>query len=196
MTNNTQALARYNRQFHNPQYQGIAHGLCADLHAERDAADVTDIMNTVTDCALHLSGYDDPNAPQRLTAVCAQHSLSDETMTRITRYLKRFSRAYDNTADDIAASLHALRLIHDLSPTLREAISRANGVHGWRGRAAYHLLSGADYLLQAAAQLLLHGNLFYIGRKLSRGRGRVADAVHECVLHSGRPDIFGDPDTL
>jgi hypothetical protein len=55
---------------------------------------------------------------------------------------------------------------------------------------AYDLLAASDYLVQAAVQLLIHGNLSYIREKLQHGTRRITGALHEGIRHSKRPNLF------
>jgi len=63
-------------------------------------------------------------------------------------------------------------------------------VHGWRGRMAYELLAAADYLMQSAIQLLMHGNLSYIREKLQSGLRRLTGALYEGIRESDTPAMF------
>ncbi|MEJ5203063.1 MAG: hypothetical protein WHV66_12610, partial [Anaerolineales bacterium] len=64
------------------------------------------------------------------------------------------------------------------------------GVHGWHGRMAYELLAVADYLTQAAVQLLLHGSQSYIREKLQSGIRRLTGALYEGIRESDTPAMF------
>lgn len=96
----------------------------------------------------------------------------------------------DTRADDFEGTAKALLKAYETADTLRAAVSCANGVHGWRGRMAYELLAAADYLTQAAVQLLMHGNLPYIREKLQSSLRRLTGALYEGVQHSEAPDAF------
>jgi hypothetical protein len=52
------------------------------------------------------------------------------------------------------------------------------------------LLAASDYLVQAAAQLLQHGDAGYTREKLQSGLRRITGALHEGVRHSERPEMF------
>ena len=55
---------------------------------------------------------------------------------------------------------------------------------------AYELLATSDYLIQAAIQLLLRGNLSYIREKLQSGLSHLTSAFYEGVQHSDAPHLF------
>lgn len=55
---------------------------------------------------------------------------------------------------------------------------------------AYDLLAASGFLVQAAVQLLLHGDLSYIREKLQSGLSRITGALHEGVRHSEHPELF------
>jgi hypothetical protein len=55
---------------------------------------------------------------------------------------------------------------------------------------AYDLLAAADYLTQAAIQLLMHGNLSYIREKLQSGLRRLTGALYEGIRESDTPTMF------
>lgn len=189
--NNTQALARYHSLFDNAQYQIMADVLAADLQAERDSLRVSDAMNLITNVALALCTYAEyEDAWVQLATFCGHHRISIATIDRIYAYLLSYQQPGDTTADDFQLTARALVKVHAVSDPLKEAMSCANGVHGWRGRMAYQLLAAADYLVQAAAQLLMHGNLSYIGEKLAAGCRRLNAAQQEGTLFSGRPEMF------
>jgi hypothetical protein len=52
------------------------------------------------------------------------------------------------------------------------------------------LLAASDYLVQAAAQLLQHGDAGYTREKLQSGLRRITGALHEGIRHSERPEMF------
>jgi hypothetical protein len=194
---NQHALARYNSLFDNQQYQAIAHSIADDLRLERESVRVSDIMNAVTDTALLLcqhSHYID--AAIKLAALCGQNGISIATIDRIYTYLLIYQQPGDNTADDFQLTAKALLKAYELSDPLKAAVSCTNGVHGWRGRMAYQLFAASDYLVQAAVQLLMHGNEAYIREKLHHGLQRLTGALHEAVRHSPRPDRFDFSETV
>ena len=55
---------------------------------------------------------------------------------------------------------------------------------------AYELLMAADYLMQSAIQLLMHGNLSYIREKLQSGLRRLIGALYEGIRESDTPAMF------
>lgn len=188
---NRQALARYNTLFDNRQYQAITHSLAADLRAKRDSSTISGIMQCITDTALSLcqhSHYDD--AWLRLAAFCGRNAVSVTTIDLICGYLLIFQQPADTRVNDFELTAKALRKAYEATNILKTSVSLANGVHGWSGRMAYDLLAAADYLTQAAIQLLLHGNLSYIVEKLGYGLRRVSGALNEARQSSERPDLF------
>jgi hypothetical protein len=186
-----QALHHYNRLFDNPKYQAIAAMLAADLGADRESERVSDIMNLITDAALNLSGHPHYEmAWLKLVTFCGQNAVTIPTIDAIYTYLLIFQQVKDTRADDFEGTSKALLKSYESLDTLRAGVSCANGVHGWRGRMAYQLLAAADFLIQAATQLLLHGDLFYIHEKLQSGIQRLIRALHEGIRQSEQPNRF------
>jgi hypothetical protein len=186
-----QALNRYNRLFDNEKYMGIAAMLAADLHAGRDSLQVVDALNLITDTALSLCQY--PHYEQawlKLATFCGQNAITIATIDAIYTYLLIYQQTADTRSDDFEATAKALLKAYESNDTLRTAISCANGVHGWRGRMAYELLAVSDYMIQAAIQLLVHGNLSYIREKLQSGLSHLTSALYEGVQHSDAPHLF------
>jgi hypothetical protein len=126
----------------------------------------------------------------KLATFCGQNAITIPTIDAIYTYLLLFQQVKDTRADDFEGTAKALLKAYETTDTLRAAVSCANGVHGWRGRMAYELLAAADYLTQAAIQLLMHGNLSYIREKLQSGLSRITGALHEGARHSERPELF------
>ncbi len=190
-TTTQQALNRYNRLFDNGQYTGIAERLAADLRASRDSVRVADAMNLVTDAALALCHHPHYElAWLKLATFCGQNAVTIPTIDAIYTYLLIFQQVKDTRADDFEGTAKALLKSYESLDMLRAAASCANGVHGWRGRMAYELLASADYLSQAAIQLLMHGNLSYIREKLQAGLRRLTGALYEGVRESDTPSLF------
>jgi len=190
-TTTQQALNRYNRLFDNGQYTAIAAMLAADLHADRESSRVADVMNAITDMALSLNGHPHYEAAWlKLATFCGQNAVSIPTIDAIYTYLLLFQQVRDTRADDFEGTAKALLKAYETTDTLRAAVSCANGVHSWRGRMAYELLAAADYLTQAAIQLLMHSNLSYIREKLQSGLRRLTGALYEGVRHSEQPGLF------
>lgn len=186
-----QALNRYNRLFDNGQYTGIATMFAADLRSDRDSSRVADVMNLVTDTALALCQH--PHYEQawlKLATFCGQNAVTIPTIDAIYTYLLVFQQVKDTRADDFEGTAKALLKAYETTDTLRAAVSCANGVHGWRGRMAYELLAAADYLTQAAVQMLMHGNLSYIREKLQSGLRCLTGALYEGIRESDRPAMF------
>lgn len=191
LTDNRQALDRYNKLFNNQQYQAIAERLAADLRQDRESIRVSDAMNCLTDTALSLcqhSHYAD--AWVKLASFCGQNAVSISTIDLMHRYLLIYQQVSDTRADDFELTAKALLKGYEAMDVLRASISCANGVHGWHGRMAYDLLATSDYLTQTAVQLLIHGNLSYIREKLQLGLRRIVGALHEGIRHSDRPELF------
>ncbi len=186
-----QALNRYNRLFDNGQYTAIAAMLATDLRTSRDTERTADAVNLVTDAALMLCAHPHYElAWLKLATFCGQNAVTIPTIDAIYTYLLIFQQVKDTRADDFEGTAKALLKSYETTDTLRAAVSCANGVHGWRGRMAYELLAAADYLTQAAIQLLMHGNLSYIREKLESGLRRITGALYEGVRHSKSPDAF------
>jgi len=162
-TTTQKALNRYNRLFDNGQYTAIAALLATDLRTSRDSERTADAVNLVTDAALMLCAHPHYElAWLKLATFCGQNAVTIPTIDAIYTYLLIFQQAKDTRADDFEGTAKALLKSYESLDMLRAAVSCANGVHGWRGRMAYDLLASADYLTQAAIQLLMHGNLSYI----------------------------------
>jgi len=190
-TTTQQALNRYNRLFDNGQYTGIAERLAADLRVSRDSVRVADAMNLVTDAAFMLCSHPHYElAWLKLATFCGQNAVTIPTIDAIYTYLLLFQQVKDTRADDFEGTAKALLKAYETADTLRAAVSCANGVHGWRGRMAYELLAAADYLTQAAVQLLMHGNPSYIREKLQSGLRRLTGALYEGIRESDTPAIF------
>ncbi len=191
MTATQTALDRYNRLFDNAQYSAIADRLATDLRVERDAVRVSDAANLVTDAALSLCQHPHyTDAWLKLATFCGQNAIAIPTIDAIYTYLLIFQGPGDVRAEDFEMTAKALLKSYEAGDTLRAAVSCANGVHGWQGRMAYELLAASGYLVQAATQLLLHGNLSYIREKLHAGLRRITGALYEGIRHSERPDLF------
>jgi len=190
-TTTQQALNRYNRLFNNGQYTAIAAMLAADLRTSRDSERTADAVNLVTDAALMLCSHPHYElAWLKLATFCGQNAVTIPTIDAIYTYLLLFQQEKDTRADDFEGTAKALLKAYETTDTLRAAVSCANGVHGWRGRMAYDLLATADYLMQSAIQLLMHGNLSYIREKLQSGLRQVTGALYEGIRESDTPAMF------
>lgn len=186
-----QALNRYNRLFDNGQYTSIAVLFAADLRSDSESSRVADAMNLVTDTALALCQHPHYElAWLKLATFCGQNAITIPTIDAIYTYLLIFQQVKDTRADDFEGTAKGLLKAYESLDTLRAAVSCANGVHGWRGRMAYELLATADYLTQAAIQLLMHGNLSYIREKLQSGLRRLTGALYEGIRESDTPAMF------
>ena len=191
MTTEATALKRYNSLFDNRQYSAIAERIAADLRVPRDSVRASDCMNLVTNCALSLVNHPHyADAWVRLATFCGQNAISISTIDAIYNYLLIYQQPSDNRAEDFELTAKALLKSYEALDALKAAVSCANGVHGWRGRMAYDLLAASDFLVQAAVQLLIHGNLSYIREKLQHGIRRITGALHEGTRHSERPHLF------
>lgn len=191
MTTEAIALKRYNSLFDNQQYSAIAERIAADLRVPRDSLRVSDMMNEVTNVALSLNGHSHyADAWLKLATFCGQNSISIPTIDAIYNYLLIYQQMGDTRAEDFELTAKALLKSYEAMDTLKAAVSCANGVHGWRGRMAYDLLAASDFLVQAAVQLLMHGNEAYIREKLQSGLQRITGAFHEGTRHSERPELF------
>jgi len=190
-TTTQQALNRYNRLFDNGQYTTIAAMLAADLRADRESVRVADAMNLITDTALSLCQHPYyETAWLKLATFCGQNAVTIPTIDAIYAYLLIFQQVKDTRADDFEGTAKALLKAYETTDTSRAAVSCANGVHGWRGRMAYELLVASDYLVQAAIQLLIHGNLPYIREKLQSALRRLTGALYEGIRESDMPTLF------
>jgi len=186
-----QALNRYNRLFDNGQYTAIAMMFAADLRCNRESSRVADAMNLVTDTALALCQHPHYElAWLKLATFCGQNVVTIPTIDAIYTYLLIFQEVKDTRTDDFEGTAKALLKSYESLDTLRAGVSCANSVHGWRGRMAYDLLAAADYLTQAAIQLLMHGNLSYIREKLQSGLRRLTGALYEGIHESDTPSMF------
>lgn len=185
------ALERYNLLFDGVQYNAIAALVAADLRAERDSLRVSDVLNLVIDACLGLCGSPThADAPRLLAVFCGQNDVSIATIDTVHRYLLTFEQPPDTYADDFECTAKALLKGYAARDGLSAAADCANGIHSWHGRMAYELLIAADYLAQAAVQLLQHGSASYIREKIQYGLRRITGALYECVRHSDTPATF------
>jgi hypothetical protein len=185
------ALERYNRLFDNAQYNTIANLMTADLGADRDSSSVSDVLNLLIDACLGLCGSPThADAPRLLAVFCGQNDVSIPTIDALHHYLLTFVQSPDTRADDFECASKALLKAYGAKDSLNAAGSCANGIHSWQGRIAYELLVAADYLTQAAVQLLIHGSESYIREKLQYGLRRLTGALYEGVRHSDTPAMF------
>jgi hypothetical protein len=185
------ALERYNRLFDNAQYNTIAALFATDLRADRDSSRVSDVLNLLIDACLGLCGSSThADAPRLLAVFCGQNDMTIATIDAIHHYLLTFVQPHDTRADDFECAAKALLKSYAAKDNLSASASCANGIHSWQGRMAYELLVAADYLTQAAVQLLLHGSASYIREKLQYGLRRLTGALYEGVRHSSTPAMF------
>lgn len=186
----TTALQRYHDHFDSKQYNQIGELVASDLNADRDDARVVAGMIALQDCCLELCGHPDHElAWHRLAVFCGYNNLSLHTVDAMLTYLRGFN-ADDLRLDDFECTAKALLHTYSGLEEIKTATSYANGVHRWRGRMAYELLAAADYLMQAAVQLLVHGSDAYIREKLQGGLQRITGALYEGVRHSDKPTLY------
>lgn len=182
---------QYHRLYDNGQYLALTDLLARDLGCDAESPPVTDFMNTITDAALALCGdAHRSDAPQRLAVLCGQDGISPEAVDAVARYLTRFEPPWNTRVADFAATAKALLIGYSVREALRNAAAHANGIHAWRGRAAYELLSASDALTQAALQLLQRGEDTYIREKLQNGLSRITWALYEGVAHADAPEAY------
>ena len=192
------ALAAYHAAYNNEGYTAIRTAIIVDIFGSQadparhaDHSTVIDLMNALIDTCLLRCGYpaEDP-AHITLARMTVDARLSQNTIVLMSDYLHRFADSGITPADDFHAVAVALRQGNAAQRPLLEAVAHANAVHSWQGRAAYHLLAAADYLVQAALQLLVQGHPAYIGEKLGYGVRRLTNALEEGLRHSERPEPF------
>lgn len=192
MTMNLQdaALQRYHDRFDPVQYNAVGEQLASSLYTERDDDRVIAGMNALQDACLELCEH--PNfegACHRLAVICGQSALSLHTIDTIVSYLRRFKED-DVRIDDSECTANSMLRAYSGQDDLKTATAYANGVHSWQGRMAYELLAAADYLVQTAVQLLMHGDDSYIREKLHSGLRRITGALYEGVRHSQTPSLY------
>jgi hypothetical protein len=128
------------------------------------------IMNVVINTALEISGVKHPQSAMRsLILLVIQHNLSDETIRTIADHLRLFEYPYDTHADDFIVTIAAINHANDAEPALSEAIRSASEIHSKQGHGAYHLLTAAHALTQAATILLKEGQGGYLDERIARG---------------------------
>jgi len=176
---NRAASARYNTHYNNQTYEAVASLMMQDLNAARESEAVVEAMALVTNVAHHMCGHTEyQKTLVLLTHYCAQHS-SDPAIEAVAKHLQQFELPGQTTSADFERTAKALRCLHMLSPTLKESVSFANAVHGWRGRMTYYLLAAASLLIEASVQLLLDGDLSYISDKLKQALHQIGYAYQE-----------------
>ena len=191
VSENRAALDRYNSLFDNQRYKGIGEQIANELGLERDDEKVADLMNCVIDTALQMSGHTRyTNAEIKLAYLCAGYNLSVEAVDQIAQYLQIYQLPRDTTAEDFTLTAKALIGAYKLYDPFKRTIANANGIHGWRGNAAYHLLAAADYLVQAAVCLLTDRSYSYVREKMFLGVRQLTVALSGGLRHSPDPDLF------
>ena len=184
------AFEQYNQHFDAAEYENLAVLLASNLYAERDDPRVVTGMNLLIDTCLELCG----SAPQdrswhQLAVFCGQNGIIKYTIDALVSYLRRFATD-DTRIDDFECTAKALLLAYGAQMDANHAAAHANGIHSWQGRAAYELLVSADYLTQAAIQLLAHGEERYLHEKLTYGLNRITSALYEGIRTSDTPEQF------
>ena len=184
------AMKRFHERFDPAQYSAVCEQVRLNLHAVRDDDRVIASMNALQAACLELCEHPDfGQAWHHLAIFCGQNSLSFHTVDAILSYLRRFS-SEDVRIHDLECTAKAMLCAYSGQNDLKTAISYANGVHSWQGRMAYELLAAADYLMQAAIQLLMHSSDSYIREKLHNGLHRITSALYEGVRHSEQPSLY------
>jgi hypothetical protein len=174
----TAALRRYHESFYPKQYKAITEQLASNLYAERDDSRVRDGMIALQDACLQLCGRPDYNgACHRLAIFCGLNALSLNTIDVMREYLPRFGGSDHVRIADFESAARAMLHAYSGLDDLKTAISCANGMHSWQGRAAYALLHAVEYLVLAAVNLLQHGDNAYIREKLKGGVRRITGAL-------------------
>ncbi len=191
LQDNRHAFSRYHALYNNEQYQILAHQIATDLKTTRESIQVSDILTGVSDFALSLcnhSVYID--VWLKLAIICGQNTLSTPTIDMMATYLQIFQQIGDTRVDDFQLTAKALLKTYQSDDSTKEAIACTNGIHGWQGRMAYHLLCASDFFQQSAIHLLIHGNLSYIREKLAYGIRQLSYALREGISHSEHPQYF------
>jgi len=180
MTNS--AYSHYHAHYDNDAYHAVQVAIVRDLFNADVAADpdqlwaalgvpdVNDLLNRVTDAALHISsvpGYE--RALPTLAYLTVARGLSGDSVQAIADHLRRFERDHATAVDDWLAIVGVLRAAHEAIPHLRDAVSSASMIHSADGRAAYDLLQAVHALTEAATILPREGRTGYLREKLSRG---------------------------
>lgn len=190
------AQKHYNSLYDNVAYQAVTQAIADDLGVGREALAASDAANLITDAALGLCGHASyTESCLTLANFCGQNGICPTTIDAIHAYLIRFQQVADTRADDFEATAKTLYHLQTLKGALHPAIAHASGIHSWQGRAAYDLLASADYLMQAAENLLKNGDSGYSGEKLRAGVGRIIGASREALHHADRPQAFDLSDT-
>lgn len=187
---NAAAMQRYHDVFDSKQYNAVAEFLASNLKAERDDPRVADGMVMVQNAAFELCEHPDFNGAWHVLAVfCGRTYLSLHTVDAMRDFLRRFAPD-DTRIDDFDATAKAMLIAYRGLDEIRTAAAHANGVHSWRGRMAYELLSAVDYFAYSAIQSLSYDDETYIREKLKHGLSRITSALYEGVRHSDQPALY------
>lgn len=191
LQDNRHAFSRYHALYKNEEYQILAHQIATDLKTNRESIQVSDTMTCITDFSLSLCQHSDyADAWLKLAITCGHNTLSISTIDMMVTYLQIFQQVEDTRVDDFQLTAKALLKTYLSDDTTKEAIACTNGIHGWQGRMAYHLLCASDFFQQSAIHLLIHSNLSYIREKLGHGIHQLGYALREGISHSEHPQYF------
>ena len=183
------ALRCYHDHFDRTQYAAIRELLASNFYLP-DEQRLTDAMTALQNACLELCGHPDlSGACHRLAVFCGLNTLAFHTVDPMRDFLRRFAQE-DTRIDDFDATAKALLRVYSGLEDLKAATSQANGIHSWRGRMAYELLTAVDYLTQAALHLLMHGDDPYIREKLQNGLRRITAALYEAIRHRDQPALY------
>jgi hypothetical protein len=183
-------LDHYHQHFDAELYNTLATLVASNLYTDREDARVVDALNLLIDGCLELCGSSaQSGAWLKLAVICGQNGIIRHVVDAMVRYLRRFSED-DPRIGDFEGTAKGMLCAYSAQDELRTAAAHANGVHSWQGRSAYELLVAADYLTQAAMQLLQQGDEAYLSEKLKYGINRLTGALYEGIRHSERPERF------
>ena len=186
----TAALDRYHQHFDSEQYNSLAELFASTLYADRDDPRVVSTLNLLIDTCLELcKSPTQTGAWLKLGVFCGQNGVSKYVVEATVRYLRRFAEE-DTRIDDFECVAQGLLRAYSAQDELQSATAHANGIHSWQGRSAYELLVAADYLTQAAIQLMQHEDGEYLHEKLKFGLSRITGALYEGIRHSDTPEQF------
>ena len=179
----------YNICYDNDVYHKVKIAVLQNIYGESSGVSedellaskpVNTILNTIIDTALEISGMKHPqSAIRQLILLVLQHNLSDETIQAIADHLRLFEKLGDNHTNDFIVTIAAIRHANSAEPVLSEAIRSASEIHSRQGHGAYHLLTAAHTLTQAATILLKEGQGGYLDEKLTRGMKHLEIAQKE-----------------
>ena len=147
-------------------------------------------LNLLIDACLELCGSSaQAGAWLKLAVFFGQNGVSKYVVEATVIYLRRFAED-DIRTDDFECVANGMLRTYGAQDELQTATAHANGIHSWQGRSAYELLVAADYLTQAAIQLMQHEDGEYLHEKLKFGLNRITGALYEGIRHSDTPEQF------